>query len=421
MSLRVVSVLAAAGVAASVAQAQSFTPGNLVVSIADLTPGSSNTGRALLLQQFDLTGTLNATANGSRLFALPASPNSTTTVANSFVVSGTATSEAFLTLSQDRSSIGVIGYNTWIGRGGAANIATGSVATSVNFAGNTATTGAGVNVPRIAASVPANYSSTTYTLLDNTYSGSNARSALPLSGGGFLLGGTALTNNATNRATGGARVNLSGSTTTALTGAQSPDTAVPSLVNTRQVAYDWSGNNVIVATQQNTNGITPGLYQVISGNAVLLPGFAAPALGSWGPNDFAFMGNNTIYVADDGSAGTSGSQWGGLQRWDFNGTQWNLSYVLNQVNTGSSTVFAGMRSITVVSDGFQNIIYGVDTAQRLVGVVDAGAGSVMTQLAASSTTLVFRGVEMTPGTMIPTPGALALIGLGGLAAARRRR
>lgn len=422
MSIRVVTVLAAAGLVSSVASAQSFTPGNLVVSIADLTPGASNTGRALQLQQFDLTGTLSATANGSRLFALPASPNATTTVANSFVISGTATSEGYITLSQDRSSLGVLGYNTWIGRGGAANIATGSVATTVNFAGNTTTTGPGVNVARIAASVPANYSSTSYTLLNDTYSGSNARSAQPTSGGGFLLGGTSLTNNTANRATGGARVFTSGSTSTRLTGAQSPDVLVPSLVNTRQVATDWSGNNVIIATQQSINGITPGLYQVISGNAVLLPGFAAPAAGEWGPNDFAFMGDNTIYVADDGSAGASNSQWGGLQRWDFNGTQWNLSYVINQVNTGgTSPVFAGLRSITVISNGSQNIIYGVDTAQRLVGVVDAGAGSVMTQLAASSTTLVFRGVEMTPGTVIPTPGVLALVGMGGLAAARRRR
>jgi MYXO-CTERM domain-containing protein len=136
------------------------------------------------------------------------------------------------------------------------------------------------------------------------------------------------------------------------------------------------------------------------------------------------MGSNTIYVADDGNAGasgTTGGQLGGLQRWDFNGTTWALSYLINQVNTGTANVFAGLRSLTVISDGSANTIYGIDTAGRLVGVVDAGASSVFTTLAVAPTGFAFRGVEMTPGTLVPTPGAAGLLALGGLVAGRRRR
>ena len=408
----------AAGLAVSVtAMAQSFTPGNLVVSIVEMPGTSSNTGRPVSVQQFDLAG-LSGSFNASRVLALPASPNQTTTVANSFVLSGSATSEGNLTLSPDRTTLGLAGYNTWVLRGGNTSFTTGSVASTLNFAGNTGTTFA-ANVPRIVASIPANYSTTSYTLMGNTYSGSNFRTAV-VDGSGFLLGGTSLTNNTGNRATGGARSFSGGPNSVALTGAQSPDVLVPSLVNTRQVARDLSGN-VIIATQQATAGITPGLYQVISGNAVLLPGFAAPAFGAWGPNDFEFITSTTLYIADDGSAGNAPAQWGGLQRWDFNGTTWALSYVINQVVANAQNVFAGLRSITVTTDGQQNTIYGIDTGGRLVAVVDAGASSVFTTLATPAAGQFFRGVEVTPGTAIPTPAGAALLSLGGLVAMRRRR
>ncbi len=423
MSVRIVTLLAVAGSFSSAALGQSFTPNNLVVSVVDLTT-SNNLGRPVSLQQFDLSGPLSASANLSRVFNLPATPSQTaTTVPNSFVLSGTATSEGLITLSPDRTTIGIGGYNTWIGRGGNTSFTTGSVATTLNFSGN-AGTGAAANVPRIVASVPANYASITYTLMNNTYSGSNFRSAVSNGAGGFILGGTSLTNTTANRLTGGARSYTTGPASINLTGAQGTDVNAPSLVNTRFVGPGPTAGSIVIATQSSVTSVgSPGLYTVSGGNAVLLPGFAAPTAGSWGPNDFQFLGN-TLYIADDGNAGasgTTGGQLGGLQRWDFNGTTWALSYLINQVNTGTANVFAGLRSLTVISDGSANTIYGIDTAGRLVGVVDAGASSVFTTLAVAPTGFAFRGVEMTPGTLVPTPGAAGLLALGGLVAGRRRR
>ncbi|MCE2924342.1 MAG: hypothetical protein LW822_02610 [Phycisphaeraceae bacterium] len=423
MSGRIVALLAVAGSFSSAALGQSFTPNNLVVSVVDLTT-SNNLGRPVSLQQFDLSGPLSASANLSRVFNLPATASQTaTTVPNSFVLSGTATSEGLITLSPDRTTIGIGGYNTWIGRGGNTSFTTGSVATTLNFSGN-AGTGAAANVPRIVASVPANYASTTYTLMNNTYSGSNFRSAVSNGAGGFILGGTSLTNTPANRLTGGARSYTTGPTSINLTGAQGTDVNAPSLVNTRFVGPGPTAGSIVIATQSSVTSVgSPGLYTVSGGSAVLLPGFAAPTAGSWGPNDFQFLGN-TLYIADDGNAGasgTTGGQLGGLQRWDFNGTTWALSYLINQVNTGTANVFAGLRSLTVISDGSANTIYGIDTAGRLVGVVDAGASSVFTTLAVAPAGFAFRGVEMTPGTLVPTPGAAGLLALGGLVAGRRRR
>lgn len=422
MSARIVGLLALAGSFSSAALGQSFTPNNLVVSVVDLTT-SNNLGRPVSLQQFDLSGPLTAAPNALRLFNLPASASQTATVPNSFVLSGTATSEGQITLSPDRATIGIGGYNTWIGRGGNTSFTSGSVATTLNFSGNTGT-GSAANVPRIVASVPANYASTTYTLLDNTYSGSNFRSAVSNGEGGFILGGTSLTNTSANRLTGGARSYTTGPASINLTGAQGTDVNPPSLVNTRFVGPGPTAGSIVIATQSSVTSVGgPGLYTVTGGNAVLLPGFAPPTAGSWGPNDFQFLGN-TLYVADDGSAGASGTvggQLGGLQRWDFNGTTWALSYLINQVNTGTANVFAGLRSLTVISDGSTNTIYGIDTGGRLVGVVDAGASSVFTTLAVAPAGFAFRGVEMTPGTLVPTPGAAGLLALGGLMAARRRR
>ena len=422
MSARIVGLLALAGSFSSAALGQSFTPNNLVVSVVDLTT-SNSLGRPVSLQQFDLSGPLTAGPNALRLFNLPASASQTATVPNSFVLSGTATSEGQITLSPDRATIGIGGYNTWIGRGGNTSFTTGSVATTLNFSGNTGT-GAAANVPRIVARVPANYASTTYTLMDNTYSGSNFRSAVSNGEGGFILGGTSLTNTTANRLTGGARSYTTGPASINLTGAQGTDVNPPSLVNTRFVGLGPTAGSIVIATQSSVTSVGgPGLYTVTGGNAVLLPGFAPPTAGSWGPNDFQFLGN-TLYIADDGSAGASGTvggQLGGLQRWDFNGTTWALSYLINQVNTGTANVFAGLRSLTVISDGTSNTIYGIDTGGRLVGVVDAGASSVFTTLAVAPAGFAFRGVEMTPGTLVPTPGAAGLLALGGLMAARRRR
>ncbi len=431
-------VLAAAGVVAVAgsAMAQSFTAGNLVISMVDM-PSSTNAARPVTLQQFDLSGLLSASLNASRAYAMPSvstSSNDPAVLGNSFMLSGSATSEGLLTLSADRSALNIGGYSTFVGARGPSTSALQSIASSLNSSANLSTgvlagTGDAAgsplrvqgNVARTFATVPANYSATTFTRLDNTYSGSNIRSAYTTASGSVLLGGTSLINTSANRASGGARIWTSGSSTTALTGPQGTDTNNPTFVNTRMV-QDGPGGAIFAATQSSSTagGFSPGIVSISGNTATNLPGMSV-STGSLAPNDFAFMGASTIYVADEGSAGTGVGQWGGLQRWDLIAGNWTLAYVIN--NVGGA--FAGLRSLTVVQDpaSGSSVIYGItsESSPRLVGVVDVGAASQFTVLASAPQGFVFRSVEMTPGTVVPTPAGAALLGLGALAAARRRR
>ena len=65
------------------------------------------------------------------------------------------------------------------------------------------------------------------------------------------------------------------------------------------------------------------------------------------PNDFAISPDgNTVYIADDNTV--NGNAGGGIERWDFNQVQWNLSYVLG-TGTNSSV---GARGLTVDFNDF---------------------------------------------------------------------
>lgn len=121
------------------------------------------------------------------------------------------------------------------------------------------------------------------------------------------------------------------------------------------------------------------------------------------------------YVADDRSTLNGG----GIQRWDWNGSAWVLTYTLN----AGATV--GARGLAVDFSGLFPTIYAT-TAEasnnRLIKLIDIGASSVEIDLATSGTTRAFRGLDFTPQA-IPEPATCALLGLGvaGVLIFRRRK
>lgn len=134
------------------------------------------------------------------------------------------------------------------------------------------------------------------------------------------------------------------------------------------------------------------------------------------PLDFAFSPDlNTVYITDNGTYGGSGVEAGGLQRWDASGTGpdgfpgYHYSYTL-QMGTGSTI---GARAVTVDFSAATNWGTGVHGAKiyvttaessgnRLLRIVNNGAGSPSTTLASVPTNLILSGVRFGPVFVAPS-------------------
>lgn len=129
--------------------------------------------------------------------------------------------------------------------------------------------------------------------------------------------------------------------------------------------------------------------------------------------DFAIISSTLMYMADDSAA----AGLGGLQRWELQAGTWVRTQTYGLANGGR------IRQLTTTTDASgNNVIYvtsldssNVTTIQSLV---DLGAGSSFNVVATGGANTIFRGIEFAP---IPAPGSVALLGLAGLVAGRRRR
>ncbi len=134
------------------------------------------------------------------------------------------------------------------------------------------------------------------------------------------------------------------------------------------------------------------------------------------PTDFAFSPDRkTVYIADNGTFGSTSSKAGGVQRWDASGTGpygfpgYSYSYTL-QMGTGSTV---GARALTVDfgaatnwGSGVTGAIIYVTTAEassnRLLRITDTGAASGATLLATGSSREMLAGVRFGPTLIPPT-------------------
>jgi hypothetical protein len=341
-------------------QAQ-FLPGNLaIVRVGDGVQTLANTGNSVFIDQYTPLG---APVNS---LAIPDSG------ASALIMSGNATSEGALSLSGDGHYLTIAGYNT--PRPFASSLAGSSSST----------------VPRGIGLIGVNGSYTLAATTATQYSANNIR------------GGA--TDGANNFWGAGANSGTYYFGNTAAAG-----TVQNTVANTRVIA-DIGGNLFFSTSSGTSHGVweIPGTPTGAGTASVLLNTASAGSA-----YDFAFNPQMTIaYVADDTTSAA-----GGIQRWDFNGSAWSLTYTLG---TGAANI--GARGLAVDFSGLTPVIYATTaeaTANRLITITDTGSSSTAATLATASGNEIFRGLEFTP--TVPEPSALALAGLGFVAAAVLRR
>lgn len=340
----------AASLTASLFAQSPITPGNLlVVRAGDGAAALTSASTAAFLDEFTVAG---GAVQSVALPTLAVGPNLPVTL------SGTATSEGFLTQSVDGQHLLVTGYG--IGTG------TASVGT---------TTSAAVN--RVVARIALNGTIDSSTGLTDAHNAGSIRSAVSVDGSSFWTSGAGNTTAGTNR--GMAYAAPLGATTSI---------QVPSTLTNGRVAGIFDGQLYVSTAAGGVFGIVAmgtGLPTTAGQTSTLLNGFAtATGTGTVSQYDFWFADAQTVYVADDRTQANGG----GIQKWiDLAGT-WTWQYTLSPG--------AGCRGLSGIRDQSGTTLFAttaLNSANALVTVVDTGAGSLFTTLATAPTNTAFRGVR----------------------------
>jgi hypothetical protein len=324
--------------------ASPFAAGNLaVLRVGDGTESLGSSGNSVFVDQFTTNGTLAGS------IAIP--DNAT----NALVVSGSASSEGALTRSADGRLLVIGGYNIAL---------TNAAQLSSSLANASA-----ASVPRALGVLDASGSFAIVGVTTNQYSGNNMRSGATDGRGNYWGAG----------ATSG----------TFYFGCGPTNTIQNTVANS--IVIQNLGGNLYFSTQKTTPGIwkISGTPTVPAAASVLLN--AGSKASSYG---FALnAGDTTAYLADDSLKGG-----GGIQRWDFNGGAWTITYAFISLTN------VGARGVAVDFSGAHPVIYATtaeSSANRLVAIIDTGAASPANTLATAGVNQIFRGVAFTPDAAIP--------------------
>ena len=314
-----------------------FNPGNLaVLRLGDGVQSLSSHGNSVFFDQF--------TTNGTLVGSIGILDNDT----NALIISGSASSEGALTRSADGRLLTLAGYHIAL---------TNSASSLANSSS--------LNVPRAIGVVDVNG---TFALVGTTavqFSGNNIRSGTTDGKGNYW----------------GAGANSG----TYYFGDGTPGT-VQSVVTNTLVVQDIGGNLYF-----GTSKLTPGIWKISGtpGSGPVTPAVYLNTGTGSSPYAFAFNSNFTsAYLADDTLGGN-----GGVQRWDFNGSTWSLTYAF------SNLAGVGARGLAVNFNGAHPVTYAVTaepTLNRLVSITDTGASSIVTTLATAGANQIFRGVAFAP-------------------------
>jgi hypothetical protein len=231
-----VSVTSVAGCSQSVSGSavvtvvQAFTKGNLVVERPN---GSTNAATAVILDQYDTTGTL------INSYTMPG------TGASQISISGTATSEGLLNMAAEKDRLVIVGYDVAVGTTGsvtgiAANRVIGSVASSGQFTRNFARSVYGSNNIRSG------------TAFDTAYIASGSTTGIILMNGPLTISSTATNTRAAQVLNG----QLYYSTGSGVAGIYKVGTGVPVTSGTTATVICRTGTSSPYSYSMSPDGLT---------------------------------------------------------------------------------------------------------------------------------------------------------------------
>jgi hypothetical protein len=356
------------------------------------------TGTAIFLDEFTLDG---ASSTPTQTIALP---TTTSGAQRGIVDSGSASSTGFVTRTGDGSAVVTGGYDVGVGNAiGGAAATNNRIIARVDGGGNVDTStgysddSAGATLRSVAASG------------SNYYAGTASSSASTL-----YINTPGAIDTSTTRVGGGA-VRTDGIYANRL---------FVSVNSTFESIKDTATGGLPTATAAS-NTITTFTLPIASSEQFAMADLS-PSVG------FDGTGLDTLYIADPAAISgtsnptTSTESGGGIQKYVYNGTTWNLTITYNAglSSTNTDHTFGGIVGVAFVAldDSGNPILFATTAAPNATGnalmrIVDAGPLSSYTLVANAPTNTMFRGVA----APLPEPAGCAMLGLGALGLLRRRR
>jgi len=329
----------------------------MVLRVGDGTSGLTNAATAAFVERKQTDGT--PAPGGPATIALP-----TTSAAGNvpLTLSGTASAEGNLSLSENGKFVLFAGY--------AAGVGTAAVASTTSDI-----------VPRVAGRIDTTWNVKSNTVLGAAFSGSGVRGAASQDGTSLYISGNG------SATTGGvffATLGVGGSTQIL---------ADPS--NSRFVGvfgaqlYGSSGMGTFVNVFTIGSGLPTAAGQIGTPLAGMPTTSASPYAFVLLDRLPGISGVDTMYVADDRSLAMGG----GIQKWTFDGSSWSLFATWSDGTTSVRGLAAmgsgmGVRIVATTTEATEN---------RIVTLYDdgSGVGDVVT-IATAAPNTVYRGVAFAP-------------------------
>ncbi len=323
---------------AAVSAQSPFTPGNLVVyRVGDGAAALSAVSAAGFLEERTTGGTIVQT--------IPMPVTGTNQLSNA----GSATTEGFITRSQNGSFLSVPGYNAPPGTAAIAGTTAATTNRVINVVDNT-----GNIISRLVSST--------------AFSAGNIRSAVADGASAPAANYWAVGSN----------------TGVVYYGTGTPATVSTTSTNIRTTAIYNS------QLYYSTGSGTTGIYTVGTGMPTTAGNTSTNVIATGtGASPYAFAINaagTVCYIADDRASG------GGILKYTFSAGVWSFAYAVTSTP---------VRGLAVDFSQSPAVLYATTTAasaNNLISVTDNGAGSTTTTIATAGTNTAYRGVAFAPAS-----------------------